>query len=152
MAGLALGGLAGAALVGPLHRRLRPGVLLVGVVVMQVPVFAALVLPFGPWWVMAVLGIAMLGVPALGVLIDVLVFRGVPDDRLGRVIAAASMLFGLGGPLGAVGAGLMLQYLSVSTTMLVFAAMLAVTGGYAASRKHLREAPWPIATDRSPLR
>jgi MFS family permease len=149
MAGLALGGLAGAALVGPLHRRLRPGVLLVGVVVMQVPVFAALVLPFGPWWVMAVLGFAMLGVPALSVLIDVLVFRGVPDDRQGRVIAAASMLFGLGGPLGAVGAGLMLQYLSVSTTMLVFAAMLAITGGYAASRKHLREAPWPITTDQS---
>ncbi|MFC7647093.1 hypothetical protein ACFQX6_46080 [Streptosporangium lutulentum] len=46
----------------------------------------------------------------------------------------------------------MLQYLSVSTTMLVFAAMLAIAGGYAASRKHLREAPWPIATDQSPLR
>jgi len=143
LSGLALGGLAGAPLVSPLHRRLRPGTLLVAVLLMQVPVFIALAVSLGPWWVMAVLFFGMLGVPALSVLIDVLIFRQVADRLHGRVIAAASTLFGIGAPLGAAGAGLLLQFLTASVAMLILAAMLAAAGIYAATRPKLREATWP---------
>jgi predicted MFS family arabinose efflux permease len=143
MSGLALGGLAGAALVKPLHRRLRPGVVLLVVLAMQVPVFVALAVPLGPWWVMCVLFYAMLGVPALSVLLDVLIFRQVPAHQRGRVIGAATTLFGAGAPLGAVAAGLLLQYLSAAGAMLVLAAFLALAVTYVGSRQELRRAEWP---------
>lgn len=77
------------------------------------------------------------------VLIDILVFRKVPDEQRGRVISAAMLLFGIGGPVGAAGAGFLLQCLGVSATVLLIAGMLVITGGYAASRRQLRQAPWP---------
>ncbi|HEY6311790.1 MAG TPA: hypothetical protein VIY52_13435 [Streptosporangiaceae bacterium] len=106
----AAGGLAGAPLVNIMHR-LRPGVLLLAVCLLDVPVLALLAVPFGPWWVAGLLFIVMLGVPAIRVLIDILVIRQAPPQQRGRVVAALMTLIGLGMPAGLTGCGLLLQYL-----------------------------------------
>jgi MFS family permease len=146
MSGLAVGGLAGAALIGPLHRRLRPGVLLIAVAAVEVPILAALALPLGPWWIAAVLFCAKLGVPALRVLVDVLIFRQIPDEQRGRAIAAVMTLFGLGSPVGIAAAGLLLQFGSPATAILAVAGTLAPAVLYSACRRDLRRAPWPGAS------
>jgi MFS family permease len=143
MSGLAIGGLAGAALIGPLHRRLRPGVLLITVAAVEVPILAALAVPLGPWWVAGVLFCAKLGVPALRVLVDVLIFRQIPDEQRGRSIAAVMTLFGLGSPVGVAAAGVLLQYCSPATAILAVAGALAPAVLYSARRQDLRRAPWP---------
>jgi MFS family permease len=143
LAGFAVGGLVGASLVTALHRRWQPGVLLLGVVGVEVPLVVCLGLPFGPWWMAAVLMAAGIGVPALEVLVDVLILRQVPDEQRGRVIAAVMTLFSLGMPVGAALAGLLLQYLSPAHAMVVLGFGLLVAVGYAASRSRLRAARWP---------
>jgi MFS family permease len=143
LAGFAVGGLVGATLVTSLHRRLQPGVLLLGVVGVEVPLVWCLGLPFGPWWMAAVLVAAGIGIPALQVLVDVLIFRQVPDEQRGRVIAAVMTLFGLGMPVGTALAGVLLQYLSPAHAMLVLSCALLCAVGYAASRPRFRAARWP---------
>ena len=93
----AAGGLAGAPLVGFLHR-LPPGVLLLAVCGTEVPVLALLAVPLGPWWAAGVLFVGLLGVPALRVLADILVVRQAPPERRGRVVAAFMTLIALGMP------------------------------------------------------
>nr|AGS49876.1 hypothetical protein [uncultured bacterium esnapd18] len=148
LSGLAIGGLLGALLVRPLHR-LRPGVVLLGVLVSQVPVFALLAVPLGPWWVLLLLAWGMLGVPALGVLIDVLIFRQVQDDLRGSVIAATTTIAGVGAPIGTAAAGLLLQFLVPGAALLIIAALLAVAGACAATSTGLRQARWPGQQARS---
>lgn len=143
MAGLAVGGLAGVALVGPLHRRLPPGWLLLVFALAEVPLVVALAVPFGPWWVGGVLVCTALGVPALRVLVDVLIFRRVPDERRGRTIAAVMTLFGLGMPAGTAAGGLLLEYAGATPTVLILAGVLALSAGYAVIRTELRHARWP---------
>ncbi|HEX5121491.1 MAG TPA: MFS transporter [Pseudonocardiaceae bacterium] len=143
LAGFAVGSLLGATLVKPLHRRLGPGALLLGVVAIEAPLVVCLGVPWGPWWMAAVLVAAGIGIPALQVLVDVLIFRQVPDEQRGRVIAAVMTLFGLGLPVGSALAGVLLQYLSPATAMVVLGCVLLVAVGYAASRPHLRTAEWP---------
>ncbi|HEX5496538.1 MAG TPA: MFS transporter [Mycobacteriales bacterium] len=140
MAGLAVGGLAGTALIGPLHRRFRPGVLLLGFAVIEIPLLVLLVVPLGPWWVGGVLVCVGLGVPAMRVLVDVLIFRPIPDERRGRTIATVITLFGLGVPVGTAAGGLLLEYVGATTTMLVLAGALALFVGYAIIRPELRHA------------
>jgi MFS family permease len=140
----AVGGLAGAPLVKPLHR-LPPGVLLLAVCGMEVPVLLFLAVPFGPWWAAGVLFTGMLGVPALRVLGDILVIRQAPPERRGRVVAAVMTLIALGMPAGIVGCGLLLQYLPAQTAMLTLAAAMAVVTAYGLSRPELRHARWPEA-------
>jgi len=138
----AAGGLAGAPLVGFLHR-LPPGVLLLAVCTTEVPVLALLAVPLGPWWAAGVLFVGLLGVPALRVLADILVVRQAPPERRGRVVAAFMTLIALGMPAGLGGAGLLLQYLPAQTAMLVLASAMAVVTGYGLSRPELRHAVWP---------
>ena len=145
MTGVAVGGFAGSVLIGPLHRRLRPGVLLLAVIGVEVPLLALLAVPAGPWWMAGVLFFVALGLPALRVLVDVLIFRQVPDAQRGRVIAGAMVAFELGAPLGVAGAGTLLAVASPSTAMLILAALLALAAGYAGSSRQLRHAPWPPA-------
>ncbi|HEX4829484.1 MAG TPA: MFS transporter [Trebonia sp.] len=140
----AAGGLAGAPLVGFLHR-LRPGVLLLAAVGLEVPVLALLAIPLGPWWAAGLLLVSMLSVPALRVLADVLVIRQAPPERRGRVIAALMTLIALGAPAGLVGCGLLLQYLPAQVAMLALAAAMAAVAGYGLSRPELRRARWPRA-------
>ncbi|WP_053716881.1 hypothetical protein [Saccharothrix sp. NRRL B-16348] len=143
MSGMAAGVLAGAALVGPLHRRFPPGALLLGVALAEVPLFAGLALPLGPWWVAAILFCAVLGAPTLRVLVDVLIFRQVADERRGRTIAAVMTLFGAGVPAGTAAGGLLLQHFGTPTAVLVLAGALAVPAVHALARPEIRRARWP---------
>jgi predicted MFS family arabinose efflux permease len=147
MIGLALGlgaagGLAGAPLVPILHR-LRPGVLLLGVCLLDVLILALLAVPFGPWWVAGLLFTVMLGVPAIRVLVDILVIRRAPPEQRGRVVAALMTLIGLGIPAGLAGCGLLLQYLPAQAAMLTLAAAEAIAVAYCSTKRDLRGARWP---------
>lgn len=99
LAAAAVGGLTGAPLVKPLHR-IRPGVLLLGVCLIEVPMVAGLAMPLGPWWVAALLFVPSLGVPALRLLLDVLIFGQTPDEQRGRAVAAVMTTMAIGMPAG----------------------------------------------------
>jgi predicted MFS family arabinose efflux permease len=142
LTGAAAGGLAGAALVRPLHR-LRPGVLLIAECVLLIPLVALLAVPLGPWWVGGLLFVSMLGTPALRVLIEVLIFRQAPAEQRGRVIAAVLTLFGLGLPVGAAASGLLLQCLPAQHAVLVLAAALGAGVLCCAGKRVLWRARWP---------
>jgi MFS family permease len=142
LAAVAVGGLAGAPLVKPLHR-IRPGVLLLGVCLIEVPMVVGLALPLGPWWVAALLFIPSLGVPALRVLIDVLIFRQTPDEHRGRTVAAVMTMMAIGMPVGLAVTGALLQWLPARTALLSLAAVLAVSVLYSASKRELWRARWP---------
>jgi MFS family permease len=147
LASAAAGSLAGAPLVKVLHR-LRPGVLVISEAALLVAGFFLLALPFGPWWVAGILFVSMLAVPAMRVLLDVLVLRQAPDQERGRVIAAVMALLGLGTPVGVGAAGLLLQYLTATTTMLVLGSVLAVAVAVFAPRRTLLKARWPDSSGR----
>ena len=138
----AAGGLAGAPLVRILHR-LRPGVLLLTMCMLDVVILALLALPFGPWWVACLLFTVMLGVPAIRVLVDILVIRQAPPEQRGRVVAALMTLIGLGMPAGLAGCGLLLQYLPGQAAMLTLAAAEAAGVAYCSTRRELWQARWP---------
>ena len=140
----AAGGLAGAPLVKVLHR-LPPGVLLLAVCGVEVPVFLLLAVPFGPWWAAGVLFAGLLGVPSLRVLFDILVIRQAPPERRGRFVAAAMTLIALGMPAGIAGCGLLLQYLPAQIAMLTLAAAMAVVTAFGLSCRELRHVRWPEA-------
>ncbi|MBF9070520.1 MFS transporter [Streptacidiphilus fuscans] len=145
LTGAAVGGLLGAALVGFLHRRFRPGTLLIGIIGAEVPVFVALGFCSGPWAAGAMLALGMLGIPALSVLLDVLIFRQVPDAQRGRTITATMTVAGLGIPLGSGAIGLLLQTLGGTGAVLAMASVLALGAAAAATQRGLRQAQWPAA-------
>jgi MFS family permease len=147
LASAAVGSLAGAPLVKVLHR-LRPGVLVISEAALLVTGFFLLALPFGPWWVAGILFVSMLAAPAMRVLLDVLVLRQAPDRERGRVIAAVMVLLGLGTPVGVGAAGLLLQYLSATTTLLVLGTVLALAVAVFAPRRTLLRARWPDGSGR----
>jgi MFS family permease len=142
LAAAAVGGLAGAPLVKPLHR-IRPGVLLLGVCLIEVPMVAGLALPLGPWWVAALLFVPSLGVPALRVLLDVLIFRQTPDEQRGRAVAAVMTMMAIGMPAGLAGTGALLQWLPAQTALLTLASVLAVSLLYCGAKRELWRARWP---------
>ncbi|MFC1429324.1 MFS transporter [Streptacidiphilus sp. N1-3] len=143
MTGSALGGLAGAGLVRTLHRRFRPGVLLLGVVASVVLLVVLLGLVSGPWMIALVLFGTMLGIPSITVLLDVLIFRQVPDEVRGRTLTSVMTVMGLGIPLGTGSLGLLLQYVGGTGAMEVLAAVLACGTAWAALQPGLRAARWP---------
>jgi MFS family permease len=147
--GLALGvGYAGSVVGVPLVKilhRLRPGVLMLSVSLLWVPVLALLSLPFGPWWAAGLLFIGLLCGPAIQVTANVLVIQQAPAEQRGRVIAAAMTMLGLGIPAGLAGCGLLLQYLSPQAAILTLAAILAVGVGYCSTGRELWQAPWPAS-------
>ncbi len=137
-----VGGLLGATLVRPLHK-LRPGALMILVASILVPLVALLAVPFGPWWMAGLLFVAMLGVPSVRVLVDVLILRQAPPAERGRVVAAVMTLLTLGMPAGLAVTGLLLQYLSAQTAVLILAGLLAVAVLLGASRPEVWKARWP---------
>ncbi|MHA6760125.1 MFS transporter [Streptacidiphilus sp. PAMC 29251] len=143
LAGSALGGLAGPGLVRGLHRRFRPGVLLLGVVGSEVLLILLLGLVSGPWLIALVLFGTMLGIPSVMVLLDILIFRQVPDEVRGRTLTSMMTLLGLGIPLGTGSLGLLLQYLGGTGAPAVLAAVLACGTAWAALQPGLRAARWP---------
>lgn len=143
LSGAAIGGLLGAALVGPLHRRFRPGMLLLCATAAEVPLVAGLGLPLGPWWVAALMLCTMLVIPSLSVLVDVLIFRQVPDSQRGRTIGAVMTLLGMGIPLGMAGTGVLLQWLGGTGAVLCLAGFLTAVCAWCGLRGGLRSAEWP---------
>jgi MFS family permease len=143
LTGTAVGTLIGAALVSRLHRWFRPGRLLVMVSVAVSISIALLSLPFGPVWVFAVLVPGGLLVPAMRVLVDILIFRQVPDDLRGRAMVATMTTFAAGPPLGALLAGLLLQYVGGTVAVLTIAALEVAAALYGILDPHVRHATWP---------
>lgn len=141
----AAGGLAGAPLVRILHR-FRPGLLLLAVCALDGVILALLAVPAGPWWVAGLLFAAMLGVPAIRVLIDILVIRQAPPGERGRVVAALMTLIGLGTPAGVAGCGLLLQYLPAQAVMLALAAAEVLAVAFCSARREFWQARWPGVT------
>ena len=141
----AAGGLAGAPLVRTLHR-LRPGLLLLAVCALDSVILALLAVPAGPWWVAGLLFTAMLGVPAVRVLIDILVIRQAPPGQRGRVVAALMTLIGLGVPAGVAGCGFLLQYLPAQAAMLALAAAELLVVAFCSARREFWQARWPVVT------
>ncbi|MFJ4793242.1 MFS transporter [Kitasatospora purpeofusca] len=146
LAGEAVGALAGAVLVRRLHRLAGPGVLLLAVSWLTVPVILAPLLPGGPTTVFAGLFLVGLGVPTLRVMIDLLVFQQVEDALRGRVIAATMTMFTVGMPAGMVGSGLLLDHLSPAAALGTVAALLAAGLVPATAGRTLRRATWPDRT------
>lgn len=138
----AVGGLVGATLVRPLHR-LRPGVLMITVCGLIVPLLALLAVPYGPWWMAGLLFVAMLGVPSIRVLVDVLILRQAPAAERGRVVGAVMTLLTIGMPAGLAVSGLLLQYLSAQAAVLILAGLLAVGVLLCAIKPELWRARWP---------
>ncbi|MEK2489402.1 MFS transporter [Kitasatospora purpeofusca] len=146
LAGEAVGALVGAVLVRRLHRLAGPGVLLLAVSWLTVPVILAPLLPGGPATVFAGLFLVGLGVPTLRVMIDLLVFQQVEDALRGRVIAATMTMFTVGMPAGMVGSGLLLDHLSPAAALGTVAALLAAGLVPATAGRTLRRATWPDRT------
>ncbi|MFE2107124.1 MFS transporter [Kitasatospora sp. NPDC059463] len=146
LAGEAVGALAGALLVSRLHRTAGPGVLLLAVSWLTVPVLLAPLLPGGPVTVFAALFMVGLGIPTLRVMIDLLVFSRVPDALRGRVISATLTMFTVGMPAGTVGSGLLLDHLSPAAALGTVAALLAAGLVPATAGRTLRRSGWPERT------
>jgi MFS family permease len=145
LAGEAVGALAGAALVSRLHRLAGPGVLLLAVAWAAVPVPLAPLLPGGAVTVFVALFTVGAGTPALRVMLDLLVFRQVPDRLRGRVIAATITLLTAGMPAGAFAAGLLLDHFSPAVALAAIAGVLAAALLPATASRTLRRAVWPAA-------
>ncbi|MFB7613725.1 MFS transporter [Kitasatospora sp. NPDC056181] len=143
LAGEAAGALAGAFLVGRLHRLAGPGALLLAVAWTCVPVTLAPLLPGGAATVFAALFLVGLGTPTLRVMIDLLVFRRVSDELRGRVVAATMTLLTIGMPAGMLGSGLLLDHLSPTAALTTVAGLLAACLLPATAGRTLRRATWP---------
>ncbi|WP_033213760.1 MFS transporter [Kitasatospora phosalacinea] len=125
LTGEAVGGLLGALLVPHLHRLFGPGRLVLAVGWAAAAAFAACAAASGPVTVFAALAFGCLGVPALRVLLDVLVFQRVPEEVRGRAVAGVMVLLMAGLPLGTTTAGLLLDRLPAPTVLVLLAAALA---------------------------
>ncbi|MFF1785411.1 MFS transporter [Kitasatospora sp. NPDC058243] len=147
LAGEAVGALAGTVLVSRLHRLAGPGVLLLLVAWTAVPVTLAPLLPGGVVTVFAALFVVGIGVPALRVMLDLLVFRQVPDELRGRVIAATMTLLTAGMPAGTLGSGLLLDHLSPAVALTAISVLLAAALLPATVSRTLRRAAWPAPQD-----
>ncbi|WP_326621694.1 MFS transporter (plasmid) [Streptomyces anulatus] len=143
LSGEAIGYLTGAALVTRLHRRFRPGMLLLGVVWLCLLGTATLLLPASPVRVFLLLFVVSLGKPALYVLIDVIVFQQVDDAVRGRVISGSFTVLAVGGPLGSAAAGLLLGHLTHPTAIGLLCLVLVIPLCTVTVSRKLRRADWP---------
>lgn len=141
--GLAVGGLAGTVLVSPLHRLLGPGVLMLWLGGTAFVLIGSLALPLGTWWLAVALFLLGLGGPSMRVLVDILIFRQVPDEQRGRAIAATMTVFGAGASLGVFCAGQLLEHFSPAVTVLALAGVLAAAWTAGLCLRELRSARWP---------
>ncbi|MER5638828.1 MFS transporter [Kitasatospora sp. NPDC002227] len=142
LSGEAVGGILGAFLVTRLHKLMGPGKLMLTVTWLVVPVLLVPLLPGGPVVVFLALLVSMLGIPALKVMIDVLIFQRVPDELRGRVISATITTFMMGMPAGMMTSGLLLDHLAPATVLVLFSALLALALVPATLGRSLRTATW----------
>ncbi|PJN23341.1 MFS transporter [Kitasatospora sp. CB02891] len=145
LTGEAVGGLLGAPLVTRLHRTLAPGPLLLAVAWSAALLFLVPAFAVGPVVVFAALAAMSLGVPALRVMLDVLVFQQVPEAMRGRAVAATMTLLMTGLPVGTMTAGLLLDHLPATTVLPLLAALFAAGLLPLTLGRSLRGTSWPKA-------
>ncbi|WP_404869285.1 MFS transporter [Kitasatospora griseola] len=145
LTGEAVGGLLGAPLVTRLHRTLAPGTLLLAVAWSAALLFLVPAFAVGPVVVFAALAAMSLGVPALRVMLDVLVFQQVPEAMRGRAVAATMTLLMTGLPVGTMTAGLLLDHLPATTVLPLLAALFAAGLLPLTLGRSLRGTSWPKA-------
>ncbi|MEU8759627.1 MFS transporter [Streptomyces sp. NPDC048659] len=143
LSGTAVGMLLGSVLVPRLNRLLSPGGLLLAASTLTTLAVALLAFPLGPVWVFAMLTLAALGLPALKILVDIMIFRQTPDHRRGRAIAATITLIGAGSPLGSLVGGVTLQFLGVTGAIAVIAGVQALITAAGLANRNVRSARWP---------
>lgn len=141
--GLAVGGLAGTLLVGPLHRALSPGALMLCLGGTAVGMISALALPWGAWWLVTALFLLGLGGPSMRVLVDILIFRRVPDDQQGRTMTAFMTVLGAAASIGLFSSGLLLEHLPAPYAILSLAGVLAVAVCFSVADRRIRAIRWP---------
>ena len=142
---MALGGLAGTALVKPLHKVLRPGwLVIVACLVFAVGNFGMTCFA-APLVDAAFLALSGAVIPSAVVMVNVLILQAVPDEQRGRTAAALDMFLLIGMPAGMLVASAALQWFSPTATLLGLSLLMTVAMLYAASQKALRAAQWPRA-------
>lgn len=138
LTGAAIGGLAGTVVSARLQRHFPPYrlMLLVGAIAsVSVP---AMAIPLGVAWIGAMLAVIILFTPAVTVAISLTIMRGVPERLQGRLFAAMILLISGAQPLGPLVAGLSLEYVGNSPTMLLLGGYLLVVTVVAALRPNFR--------------
>ncbi len=140
MSAAGVGLLAGAALTTWLHKHMRPGNLLVAVLAWTSLSCTALAVEAGPWWAAGALALALLGIPALRVLADVLIIQQVPDAIRGRALTGLNTIVTAGMPASLLTGGLLLQYAGPAPTLGLIAAILIATAIACAASSTLRAA------------
>ncbi|QFY11470.1 MFS transporter [Nonomuraea phyllanthi] len=138
LAGLGIGGLAGALLSGRISRLLPPGRLLLVVLTVFGAALAATALPWGPWWPMVPLVFITLSTPSLNVVLNVVIARMVPVEMLGRMGAVLSMGGTALKPFGPVLGGALAAALSGAVALVVLGGLLGATAAVAALSRELR--------------
>lgn len=143
LAGLGLGGLLGATLSAKIGRLLPPGKLMLAVVGFFALSVCATALPFGPYWPVVPLFLAMVAVPALNVVLRVLVARLVPDTMMGRLVSLFTMAsMGLT-PVGPLLGGLLAEYVGGPGALVVVGGLLAAGCALASISPALRSLDVP---------
>ncbi|WP_246080634.1 MFS transporter [Nonomuraea mesophila] len=138
LAGLGIGGLAGALLSGRISKLLPPGRLVPAVLTIFGAALAATALPWGAWWPMVPLIFITLSTPSLNVVMNVVIARMVPEAMLGRMGAVLSM----GGmalkPFGPVLGGTLAAALGGAATLVILGGLLGLTAAAATLSRELR--------------
>jgi MFS family permease len=145
VAGMALGGLGGTALVKPLHKLLRPGWLLILACLVFALTDFGMTLFTSPLADAACLALGGAVIPSAVVMVNVLILQAVPDEQRGRTAAALEMFLLVGMPAGMLVSSAALQWFSPTATLLGLSLLMSVSVLYAASQKTLRAAQWPDA-------
>lgn len=144
-AGLAVGGLTGTLLIKHLNR-LAPGTLMLGQAGSMALLLCLLAMPWGPWGAGVALFLTMLGVPTMRVLVDLVLFRQVPDVQRGRVASAAMTMWGAGSALTTLVTGLLLDVAPVRVVLLCLAVAIAAAFVAGLANPVFRRTAWPAET------
>jgi predicted MFS family arabinose efflux permease len=139
-----VGGIVGS-LIGPsIRRRFTFGQAIIGLVWFQALVLPLLAIAPNPFLIGAVDALLFLAGPAYNVVQFSYRLALIPDELQGRVNSSFRLLaFGFQ-PLGAGLAGFLIQGFGAITTVLIFAAVVAVLAALATASSYVRNAP-PIA-------
>ncbi|MFI7697314.1 MFS transporter [Nonomuraea sp. NPDC049655] len=138
LAGLGVGGLAGALLSGRIGKLLPPGMLLLVVLTVFGAALAATALPWGAWWPMVPLVFITLSTPSLNVVLNVVIARMVPEEMLGRMGAILSMGSMALKPFGPVLGGALAAALGGAAALVILGGLIGMTAVIAALSRELR--------------
>ncbi|MGW4412075.1 MFS transporter [Nonomuraea sp. NPDC004702] len=138
LAGLGVGGLAGALLSGRIGKLLPPGKLLLVVLTVFGAALAATALPWGAWWPMVPLVFITLSTPSLNVVLNVVIARMVPEEMLGRMGAILSMGSMALKPFGPVLGGALAAALGGAAALVILGGLIGMTAAIAALSRELR--------------